>query len=310
MSAAVTCRAGRRRRARRPAGLTEEERNLYDALPAKVDYVPHPDYRLAATERELFGREAEDIPVPSWQQFTEMDEPRARPATTRANLSRRQETVLFMRYNYARYRAAALMSAQRRAFSSRRAREILSWHRRAAANRADIAGANMPLVIVMAKRTRIGTVEFAELISEGNLALLRATDKFDVSRGFKFSTYACRAILKAFHRLASKTRRYRQHFPVEFDPEFEHSDELQRRHRDQRDLAIEDLRRVLARNAAGLTEVEQAVVAARFALAGQRRPRTLQEVSELVGLSKERVRQVQIESLCKIRDAFEKHTAA
>ena len=66
----------------------------------------------------------------------------------------------------------------------------------------------------------------------------------------------------------------------------------------------------LARNAAGLTEVEQAVVAARFALAGQRRPRTLQEVSELVGLSKERVRQVQIESLCKIRDAFEKHTAA
>ena len=75
----------------------------------------------------------------------------------------------------------------------------------------------------MAKRTRMGDVDFGELVSEGNMALLRAVEKFDIGRGFKFSTYACRAILKAFSRIAMKTNRYRQAFPTEFDPTMEKS---------------------------------------------------------------------------------------
>ena len=51
--------------------------------------------------------------------------------------------------------------------------------------------------------------EFAEIVSEGNMALMRAVDKFSVDRGFKFSTYACRAILKAFSRTAMKSSRHR-----------------------------------------------------------------------------------------------------
>ena len=70
----------------------------------------------------------------------------------------------------------------------------------------------MPLVLAMVRRIRMPMVEFVDLISEGNKALLRSVEKFDVSRGFKFSTYACRAILKGFSRLATKTGSYRQHF--------------------------------------------------------------------------------------------------
>jgi RNA polymerase primary sigma factor len=153
-----------------------------------------------------------------------------------------------MQYNYARWKLSKLCQAQRKRYSTRRAKEMLEWYRHSLNFRSALANANMALVVAMAKRTRINAVEFGELVSEGNMALLRAADKFDVRRGFKFSTYACRAILKSFNRLATKTGTYRQHFPTEFDPEMERSDEIDRRHKDQRELAIEDLQRVLALN--------------------------------------------------------------
>jgi len=163
--------------------------------------------------------------------------------------------------------------------------------------------------LTMATRTKINTVEFGELVSEGNMALLRTVEKFDIARGFKFSTYACRAILKAFSRLASRTGTYRQHFPTEYDPEMERSDEIERRHVDQHELAVEDLQRVLEDNMASLTEVERTVIGARYAMGGYERVQTLQEVGRLVGLSKERVRQVQLDALAKLRVALAERAA-
>ena len=86
----------------------------------------------------------------------------------------------------------------------------------------------------MAKRVRLKDVDFGDQISEGNMALLRAVDKFDASRGFKFSTYACRAILKSFSRQGMKSTRYRQRFPTGFDPSLESSNyPEERRQQDQ-----------------------------------------------------------------------------
>jgi RNA polymerase sigma factor (sigma-70 family) len=163
----------------------------------------------------------------------------------------------------------------------------------------------MALVLAMAKRTRIANVEFSELVSEGNMALLRSVEKFDVSRGFKFSTYACRSILKAFNRLATKTGRYRQHFPTEFDPEMEKSDYDIKKHEIEREDFIDSLRDVLARNRAKLTSVEQTIVMERFALASRGKKRTLAEVGKIVGLTNERVRQIQNLALQKIRGALD-----
>ena len=289
--------------------LPAEERNLYLSIPEKMDYVAHPDYRLASMEKRLFGPAAEQIPVAQWRQYPELEDPDQDMPRVRPNLSQQQEALLFMRYNYARYRLAGLVTAQRRRFAQSRVSEVLLWYRRDLEARAALANANMALVVAMAKRTRINTVEFSELVSEGNMALLRAVDKFDVRRGFKFSTYACRAILKSFSRLATKTGTYRQHFPTEFEPEMERSDELDRRRVYERELAIEDLQRVLGYNSAELTEVEQRVLGARFAVGGHERVQTLEEVGRLVGLSKERVRQVQNEALSKLRLAMEGQAA-
>jgi RNA polymerase sigma factor (sigma-70 family) len=271
--------------------------------------MPNPLFRLGTTEERLFGPSSEPVPTPRWRQYPETEDAEAAMPKVRTRLSAQQERTLFLRYNYARYRLSRLMAAQSRRFAPRRVSEILLWYRRALETRAALVGANMALVVAMAKRTRINAVEFGELVSEGNMALLRAVEKFDVARGFKFSTYACRAILKAFNRLATKSGTYRQHFPTEFEPEMERSDEIERRHKDQRELAIEDLQRVLAMNMADLTEVERTVVGARFAVAGHRQVKTLEQVGRLVGLSKERVRQVQNDALAKLRAAIEAQTA-
>ena len=163
--------------------------------------------------------------------------------------------------------------------------------------------ANLALVLAMAKRTRMSEVDFGELVSEGNMALLRAVEKFDAARGFKFSTYACRAILKSFGRFASKSSRYHNAFPTEFDPAMEKSDYLETRRAGIEQDAVEELQRIIGENRAELSTVERTVIEARFALnRGQNsQAMTLEEVGQVIGVTKERVRQIQNKALEKLR---------
>ncbi len=267
----------------------------------KLEFVNHPSFSDPRTERELFGQEASDIQVPQWTHFPEVPEEANIKQAKRHTLRAGEVAQLFLKYNYARYRLTRLAEAQQKRFSKTRSRQMGLWYDRKQQLRADLVRANMALVLAMAKRTRIPNVEFSELISEGNMALLRSVEKFDVSRGFKFSTYACRAILKSFNRLATKTGRYRQHFPTEYDPEMDRSDYDVKKHEMQRADTVESLRDVLAANRANLTPVERTIVTERFALVSREKGRTLAEVGKMVGLTNERVRQIQNLALQKIR---------
>ena len=289
------------------SGLSFEDREVYETIPSEVDYVDHPSFAQGQTEDCLWGPEAEEIEIPQWNQFPEGPDQPTAPRKGRIKLNQEDETKLFLRYNYARFRLSRLRAAQDRRASVARAREMVLWSRRARKTRSDIVQANMALVVAMARRTRIPNVEFAEIISEGNVAMLRAVEKFDVSRGFKFSTYACRAILQSFNRLATKTGRYSQRFPAAYDPEMEHSDYDERRQEQQRQDTVSDVQEVLARNSAQLTAIERKIIDARFALNGEQRRLTLGEVGKMVGLTNERVRQVQNATLTKLRAALEDH---
>jgi RNA polymerase sigma factor (sigma-70 family) len=165
---------------------------------------------------------------------------------------------------------------------------------------------NLALVLAMAKRTRLGDVDFAEVVSEGNMALLRAVDKFSADRGFKFSTYACRAILKAFSRTAMKASKLRTRFPVEFEPDLEKSDWADRRRDQIEDDCIDELKAIVDGNLADLSSVEQTVIRRRFNWEQQEEsPLTLEEVGKIIGVTKERVRQIQNKALAKIRTVME-----
>ena len=286
--------------------LSPAQRQTYLQIPETLEYVPHELFETPEAEESLFGESAPDVEIPVWMQFPEVPEDIA-PRSSKGRLTAKEEQHLFLRYNYARYRVCRLIEAQHKRPTANRAAEMAVWYRRAMDCRSDVVGANMALVLAMAKRTRIPNVEFAELISEGNMALLRAVEKFDASRGFKFSTYACRAILKAFNRLATKTGRYRQHFPTEFDPDLERSDYDVMKHEMQQADSVEALREILSRNTARLTHTEQTVVMERFAIGSPTgKKKTLSQVGEMVGLTNERVRQIQLLALDKIREALDR----
>jgi RNA polymerase sigma factor (sigma-70 family) len=135
---------------------------------------------------------------------------------------------------------------------------------------------------------------------------MRAVEKFSIDRGFKFSTYACRAILKAFSRTAMKSSKYRQRFPVEFEPDMEKSDWQDKRRDQVEEDCLDELRAIVDRNLADLSSVEQTVIRRRFNWEQtDDSPLTLEEVGQIIGVTKERVRQIQNKALAKIRMVME-----
>jgi len=231
---------------------------------------------------------------------------------TGRSLTTEQERHLFLRLNYCRYRVMRILRKYRgRRLSARATRELLRWERCTTQTRSDIVRLNVALVLAMAKRTKLTGVDYADLVSEGNLALLRSVDKFDCSRGFKFSTYACRAILKSFSRVATRTARYRGYFPTEFDPTLEKGHHVEQKRQDVEEDCVDELKSILGENLAQLNEVEQRVIRARFAIddeadkADMTKAKTLEQVGEMIGVTKERVRQIQNKALGKLRIALE-----
>jgi RNA polymerase sigma factor (sigma-70 family) len=246
------------------------------------------------------------LPMTSWYQPTRDDVTNATGSTPQL-MSTKEEQLMFLRFNYAKKRLGKLQNKiAREGLTKELAEQFLHWHRRFEHFREYLVRTNLALVLAMAKRTRLGDVDFAEIVSEGNMALLRAIEKFNVDKGFKFSTYACRAILKAFSRTAQKHSRYHQRFPVEFEPDMEKSDWQDRRRNQVEEDCVDELKVIVDRNLADLSSVEQTVIRRRFNWEQEEeRHLTLEETGRIIGVTKERVRQIQNKALAKIRSVME-----
>ena len=321
--------AGRRTRSsvKRPGGrvassaskaaLSSQDRETLAMLLAEdYDYVHNQMFEADDAWKQVF-EDAPEIPAPdtAWYHPV-MDNLTARALklqnTTPLVLTAVQERALFLQFNYCRYRVHEMLAkVGDRTPTARQASEILQWHAKAEALRDQIAQTNLALVLAMAKRTRMSEVDFSDLVSEGNMALLRAVDKFDAARGFKFSTYACRAILKAFSRAGMKLSKYRSMFPTDFDPKYEKSDYMDRKRESHENDCVDELRDIIRQNTAELTDIEKEVIQHRFALGPQKKtddkagPMTLEQVGRIIGVTKERVRQIQNKALEKLRLSLE-----
>lgn len=223
-----------------------------------------------------------------------------------ALLTREEEGVLFRQYNYARLK---LRQLQIQISCSNKARDkdlddLIRWHEISTDRRDHIVERNLALVLAMAKRSW-ATGEYADLVAEGNVALLRAVDRFNCELGFKFSTYACRALTTAFNRFGRKQSKHRNNVPFEFDPDREPV-----HHESERFVSpehINAIRNIVRCEEVQLTSVEKEVLRYRFGLfSGPNPPKlTLEKAGRVLGISKERVRQVQLRALRKIRDVIE-----
>lgn len=231
---------------------------------------------------------------------------------TRRAMSAAQEERHFTRYNYARYRMLRILEEFRgKRLTLTAAREMLRWDELARRLCDDIVQSNLGLVPTMIERSRVHGVDFGELISEGQLALLRSVEKFDCTRGFKFSTYACRSILTAIARAVALMARHRSHFPMEFDPDYQTGDLMELREVYEDEDYVRALQSVLRENRAELTRTERRILSERFGfdpklIPGKTaNPKTLREVASIFGVTKERVRQIQNRALTKLRVALE-----
>jgi RNA polymerase sigma factor (sigma-70 family) len=293
----------------RGAGVSRAVREQVEALlDGNYKFMGSAIFRRKHIEQELFNFDVEPaLPMTSWYQPTR-DEGMDQAVTGAPQLmNAAEERLMFYRFNYCKVRLARLKREIRAGeLTAELAKEFLEWHRKLEHFREYLVRTNLALVLAMAKRTRLGETDFAEIVSEGNMALLRAIEKFDVDRGFKFSTYACRAILKGFSRMAMKATRYRTRFPVEFEPEMEQSDWQDKRRDAVEEECIDELKAIVERNLADLSNIEQTVIRRRFNWKQtDESPLTLEEVGRIIGVTKERVRQIQNKALAKIRVVME-----
>ncbi len=287
---------------------------LTKLLTEPADYVDHPDLAKPTTERTLFGGVAK-FASRSATRFFEHPDPITDAVAAGERmpaLSYEQESHLFTRFNLTRKETVTILARYRgKRLTASATRRLLAWGHRVLKSRGVIVRLNMPLVLAMAKRTKLTHVDFNEMNSEGNMSLLRSVEKFDCSRGYKFSTYSCRAILKSFSRVAMRASRYRGQFPTEFDPAMERSDHIEKRRVVVEEDCVDELKTILLKNLADLSDVERTVICERFALGpavatiGFGGPKTLEQVGHIIGVTKERVRQIQNNALKKIRVALE-----
>ena len=261
---------------------------LKEILIEPIGYMPHDNFRRTKVMKTILETNVE--------------------AVASQSLNKDQEQVLFCQMNYARYKMCQIRRKLLRQspWSRKTILELLKWHKKQLQARSQIVTANIGLVLAMAKKVNFAGVEFTDLISEGSMALLRATDKFDCQRGYKFSTYACRAIFKGFSRTAKQNYRYRKRFPTQWDTILEKDDYLELLRQEEHENGIEEVREIFEENLADLSGIEQSVIEMRFSLgSSQKRPLTLKQVGDKLGLTKERIRQIQNNALAKIREVAE-----
>ena len=209
-------------------------------------------------------------------------------------LTREQEAHLFRKMNYLKYKASRLrdkLDVNRP--KSRLMDQIEKLYDESVATKNQIIRANLRLVVSIAKRYVGPAADFFELVSDGNISLIRAVEKFDVSRGNKFSTYASWAIMKNFARTIPDVLRHRDRFCTSHSEVFSTVEDARADHYEQESAQIQresQVQGILTR----LDERERQIVTVALASLGGQEPLTLKQVGAAMGVTKERVRQIQL----------------
>jgi len=286
-------------------------------LEQPLDYIAHPDFDKAELAVDIVADmpKAEDYEAKKRAMKAPRDVPPELAACYEYPLlGPDQERHLFRKMNYLKYRAAEL---RRQVFrdggedldpgrlKTQTLNEIERLQTEANAVKEVLINANMRLVVNIAKRHSGQTDNFFELLSDGNMSLIRAVEKFDVSRGFKFSTYASWAIMKNFARTIPDEKHRRERFVTGHDEVFEVAPDTRTDEHEavaSKERASFNVNRLLEH----LEPREREIIRMRAGLDNHAKGMTLEEIGQQFGITKERVRQLNARAMKKLRSIAEK----
>lgn len=218
-------------------------------------------------------------------------------------LSMQQEYELFLRMNYCKYHAAAIVGSVNPNRPARakldEAEEFLA---RADRLRNYLLKANTRLVVSIARKFADNRNSFDDLLSGGLTSLVRAVEKFDCDRGFRFSTYATCAVRRDLNRVVNTRRRDSQRFAATPSDVLESVAEDGFQHPGQAVQRWRLLSQVLGDMMERLDEREKRIIRARFGFDEDGGKTSFSHLGKRMGISKERVRQLANRALEKLRD--------
>ncbi|MCD4823702.1 MAG: sigma-70 family RNA polymerase sigma factor [Phycisphaerae bacterium] len=215
-------------------------------------------------------------------------------------LKAENERDLFCRYNFFKYKADMLrQTIDLRHVRASQVKQVESYLLRANSLKNQIVRANLRLVVSIAKKHISGPLSLFELISDGNISLMRAVEKFDFARGFRFSTYASWAIMRNFARSVPKERYQLDRFSTGHEEVLDIAAGL-RSYNPMSDNPAE-LRESIDVLLSRLSQREQIILTNHYGLDEYRDAKTFEQLGKMLGISKERVRQIEIQALEKLR---------
>ncbi len=218
-----------------------------------------------------------------------------------ALLTPTQERYYFLKMNFLRFRAEQL----RRKLRPQRPdavliEEIESLRDQAEEIRNLIAKSNVRLLVAAAKKLCHSLDQLGDLVSEGLIPLMRAIDLFDVGRGHRFSTYATWAVRNQMIRSLRKQRTLPELAITDEQAGWQHVPDYRSVNTGEIVSPVQR-QEAIQRLLSTLSEREQRIVRARFGLDGEPSGQSLAQISAKLGLSKERIRQVVLTALEKLR---------
>jgi RNA polymerase sigma factor (sigma-70 family) len=284
-------------------------------LEQPLDFIDHPDFRIAAKEAEVTG------PMPNVDDYNakkaSMHAPRDVPPELASCyeyplLSREQEAHLFRQMNWFKFKAKDLRSrmltdgaVDPAKVKTNLLEQIETLQTEANAIKDVLINSNMRLVVNIARRHSGQAENFFELLSDGNMSLIRAVEKFDASRGFKFSTYASWAIMKNFARTIPDEKHRRERFVTGHEEVFEVAPDVRTDEHEavaNKERATASINRLLEK----LEPREREIIRMRAGLDSHAKGMTLEEIGQQFGITKERVRQLNARAMKKLRTMAEK----
>lgn len=211
-------------------------------------------------------------------------------------------TDAFRRMNYLKAKAARLQARiDVNAARTADIEEIESLLATASAIRNQILQAHLRVVVHVARKHQHSQHDLFELISDGNLWMMRAVDTFDFSRGVKFSTYLTYVLMKNFaRRIGDNTTRVDQRLvTTQTDLLDELGESQEQSIPDAVDMLLMQGRLIDAM--AKLPRRERDLLAAHYGLEAGEGPTSLSQIAQRMGITKARVRQLEVRALGRLR---------